>query len=553
MLEVQVKAAGDHVIALTTENFQLKETCAIKEQEIEEYKQKNYTELLTSKDVNIETLTKEKAMLQTLQKSLESQLLKLTEQVTATGSENALLVAKLDSSNNALETEKAKNKNLSEQDLVLSTQLADLKEKYANTWKDLQRTLEENKMLQDTRKSKEDKILELQQFGVTQAGVLEKYSTENVSLAQQVKLLQEDCESKRLYLLENAKHIQVLQNSLNELKSASSVNEGIQKALQSMQSSFEEEKRRNQKDLGDIRQKYDASQMQAEKEHKAVVDTLKEELKSLKGKLQEAETVCREQSVRFKELQMIVTNSSNLIAAKSSELLQLNNPLNEAEKLFKNAAPELKALEDKSGELIRQCSLLTVDRVELLRLLHRQLYALKKLYDGYYGVLSPLTKISQLKGILKSIGKRNDDLEQASQLLQSVDVTKILKEQQASTIKNFNDNVVDVMLLDNAATGRELVNENSIVISNFQCGDRVLFFKTNEQIDLWECFNINTPNYFLDIASVDALKTKHQGNPKSLSSIMGTIVMITKVNDEKEPYNPFKLKMPYHLVLCEFL
>ena len=218
-----------------------------------------------------------------------------------------------------------------------------------------------------------------------------------------------------------------------------------------------------------------------------------------------------DQSKKIKQLNEIVHNATSIISTKTQELAQFNMLFNQVEKRSENSKNLLSQMEKNCQDTVREiCT--TNDHYDFISGISRQILLIKNIFDVFVDVLEPLGRVK----IIKKIGERNQELESISTQLNKL--------------------------------SKKMSQQNNVTISNFQINDSVLFQKKGK--DLWECFNIGSPCYYLDYESVHAINLKYEKNVPE--QVVGNIVIIQKLNCQEEKSNPLKFNYPYYFVTISF-
>lgn len=567
-------------IHLNTELSQLKETLEIKEAELNDIKKKKEEEILWAKEKmerESYNFLEQKKITETEQKERE-QALKILEEVKKNAEKSQLEIEKLKSENSKLLLNNTtllmnekdlieKEKKLKDEISLLNSKLTSVSSKLENEVKSLMGENQEVNKKNIILESKfNDSIKDLEKCKVE----LNKLEAENQKLKDVVKSLEKDqsnfkekydkinlelnienkkkedvlLEMKQVQKLKDELSLQnkklsdeidglkkqeiIYKNNIQELSNSSKTAQSLQEALSNQQKlstqTLELEKEKHKKEIEKLNENKKTEIENIVKKHKEEVEDIQKQIPQLLNQIQKLEEMNKieklkstskfsqgEDKEKIMKLNDIISRSTNIISLKTQELSKFTSNVALVEKNYNNSKNLLNQLDTNCVEIIREiCT--TNENYELISGLSKHLLLLKNTFDVYLNIIEPFGLLTQNIKIMKEISLKCQELDNVQ--------TQLLK------------------------LSKKLQNQQTVSISNFTLGDKVVFIKKSKTV--WEAFNVNYPNFFLDQDTVDAISQIYKGDKKE---IIGNIVSIQKVTDEKS--HPLGLKQNYFLVMVE--
>lgn len=580
-------------ISLNTELSKLKSTLENKDKELEEFKRQKDEEIKWAK----EKIEKESYNFLEQKKIVESEqaerekALKILDEVKSNEAKSQLEIEKLKSENSKLllnnstllmnekeliEREKklkdeisllnskltavsskmendakslmGSNDELSKKIMTLETKLKDNLKEIETLQSQIQQLQNENSLLKSAKEQKTQEVERvIKEFNiindklkvqVNESNELKKRLEESQKskdeLSSQNKKLSDELDKLKKQEIVYKNNIQELSNTS---KNAQSLQEALSKQQKMSEETLEKEKEKYQKIMDDIKKEYEIKIEQVKKDgelnetkinqkHKEEIEDIQKQIPQLLGQIQKLEEMSRieklkatskfsqgEEKEKIIKLNDIISRSTNIISLKTQELSKYTNNITVVEKNYNNSKSLLNQLETNCVEIIREiCT--TNENYELISGLSKHLLLLKNIFDVYLNIIEPFASFNSNLKILKEMSIKCQELDNI----------------QAQLLK----------------LSKKLQNQQTVSVSNFTLGDRVVFVKKLKNV--WEAFNINYPNFFLDEDSVYAILSKYEKVEKK--EIIGNIVSIQKITDEKS--HPLGYRQNYFLVTIEF-
>eukprot|EP01080_Neovahlkampfia_damariscottae_P001775 gene1775-544_t len=536
----QEKESNQKISELTTENNQLKETMGIQEKEIEEYKAKKEEEIKWAQEQmqkdTYQLTERQKQSQQDFEKSMKilsetkEKERKANEQIQSLTTENKTLSLSLQSIQKNQEVQISKNKKLTNELNLLKTQNSNLSKTLTQTKvskdvvvKDLEKnTFQLNNLIKkDQTNEKELNSLkyEVQNLRENYSKLMKKdkdlmSSFETIKF-ENGKLVDQLNTFKKTYNELNSKNQQMkldFEESLNKEKSLTRTIEELSKASKNatdLKFILENERKQSQIEMSKSKENF-------ENQIKSINLSNQEESSLLKQKISELEikneklskdlklksgstNSNQDQENKIKQLSSIVNNATSIISAKTQEIAKLNENYVKIEKSFNESKQVLEKLDSKNSQLIQVIST-SNENYQTIEGLGNQIQNTKNILDTFMRILSPLNNVTQTRNVLGQLTIKYQSLEGIYKHM--FKLSKKIKQQ------------------------------NTISVSNFEYGDKVIFFKKDRSKDTWECFNLDSPNYYLDQDSIQAIKQKQKND--SFASVIGMIIAISPVNNIKE-------------------
>jgi chromosome segregation ATPase len=532
---------------MSTEISQLKETLELKEKEIAEFKKMKEEEVQWAKEqmnketfklsehqkqskqdvekaINILNETKEREkkaqeMIQSLttenktlslsvqniqknnenliakNKKLEADVNLLKSQTSTLSTALSQTKSSKDAVSKELETAKYKLQTLSNKDKENEKELNTLKYESQNLKENISHLKKKEAEIENSLKSLKFENEKIKNQWIELNG---KFSDSN-KLNQQLKFEKEELLNK-----ENS-----YKRSIEDLSKVSDSATNLRNAL-------ENERKNAQLEMKKLKENFERQTKEINEQDQKEIKQLKNTIHDLEMKVMNVESNSSSDSTSEKKIQqlnLIVSNATSIISSKTQEITKLNTNYVQVEKLFKDSKDLLDKLENENTKFVKEiCT--SNELHEIISGLGNQIKNTKNVIDSFLRILSPLCNVQQVRTVIGQL---------------------TIKYQPLEGIYNHLFKI-----------SKKIKTQNTISISNFDFGDKVIFFKKSKDKNLWECFNVETPHYYLDEDSIQAVQEKYKDN--SLMTVTGMIIAISKVNTKEDARNPFKLNHPYSLV-----
>jgi hypothetical protein len=246
-----------------------------------------------------------------------------------------------------------------------------------------------------------------------------------------------------------------------------------------------------------------------------------------------------ESDAKIKQLSELVSNSTKVIASLNNKAAVWDKSLEALKKQFTyTMTHRMAALTEASRKLsemqakVNQSGTTYEKQQKIFRLnLVQQSKIVRETISEYVEVFAALGVVSPLIGDLVDYTKQSLG-----------DMDQIMTQ-------------CEIMCRDELESGDEQNkrqpsggDKRTVVLRNFSVDDRIVFFRSQRNQELWEAFNDGNPNYFLSPEAVLSLKHKMGQHYAQTHVSIGVAVEIEKCNCPENNSNPLKLSGPYHIV-----
>jgi len=532
-LQVQNQQLRNHIVDLEQNSAKKEKELQIKEEQIREYGRKNvqFEDAKRNADAEVQKLLQQNRELQktlelnqgehakNMSTQMERQVLQHKSQVMSLENECSRL-------QKALREKSDQAQQLTNETDALRKEISELQNAAAKNVNELQRTkiqcsnLEEELALTRRNIMTEKKRVE---------ETMKQLERENNILLEEKERAQRQIEKIAVDLEAKMKQASKLQAEVQQLQEASTEAVRLRKESDERALKMNEELHKAQQEVSRLELQLRKAQIVQKPVTSGDVSPI----------VAEYEKRQLESDAKIKQLSELVSNSTKVIANLNNKSATLEKAIEALKKQFTHTMTHrMAALTEASRKLseaqaqVNQSGTSYERQQKIFRLnLIQQGKIVRETISEYVEIISALSSVSPLVGDLVDYTKQS--LGDMDQILTQCEV--MCREEIDSMLEDTDNRIASS-------------DKRTVVLSGFSVDDRMVFFRSQRNQELWEAFNVGMPNYFLSPEAVLSLKHKMNQHYAQTHVAIGIAVEIEKCNCVENSTNPLKLSGPYHIV-----
>jgi hypothetical protein len=532
-LQVQNQQLRNHIVDLEQNSAKKEKELQIKEEQIREYGRKNvqFEDAKRNADAEVQKLLQQN---RELQKTLEL---------------------------NQGEHAKNMSTQMERQVLQHKSQVMSLENECSRLQKALREKSDQAQQLTNETDALRKEISELQNAAAKNVNELQRTKTQCSNLEEELALTRRNIMTEKKRVEETMKQLERENNILLEEK------ERAQRQIEKIAVDLEAKMKQASKLQAEVQQLQEASteavRLRKESDERALkmneeLHKAQQEVSRLELQLRKAQIVQKpvtsgdvspivaeyekrqlESDAKIKQLSELVSNSTKVIANLNNKSATLEKAIEALKKQFTHTMTHrMAALTEASRKLseaqaqVNQSGTSYERQQKIFRLnLIQQGKIVRETISEYVEIISALSSVSPLVGDLVDYTKQS--LGDMDQILTQCEV--MCREEIDSMLDDTDNRIASS-------------DKRTVVLSGFSVDDRMVFFRSQRNQELWEAFNVGMPNYFLSPEAVLSLKHKMNQHYAQTHVAIGIAVEIEKCNCVENSTNPLKLSGPYHIV-----
>jgi hypothetical protein len=421
----------------------------------------------------------------------------------------------------------------------------------------------ENKILLE---EKEVAQQQLQQTGASNADHVRKQEQIRREMSAQLHELEAANQELQSRLAQSASEIKKgkvssegYQNQIEELHNKLAIREKEIKKLNAEKQEVTERLGAEITEIRNLRNKEQKRLMEQQKQMDEMVEEYEQKLLEARKKVtspivQQSPLVqspvvdAQSTDLKIQHLSDLVSNSTKVIANLNNRAAVWDKCIDALKKQFAHTMTHrMTALSEASRKLSERQA--QVNNSGSSFQLQNQVFRLNLIQQGkivretiaeYMDVFATLSNVSPLVSDLVDYSKQS--LGDMDQIMTQCEL--ICREEVDNAMNNPQD-------MKNEQLHQQYQQQNerrTVVLDHFVVDDRIVFFRSQRNNELWEAFNVGNPNFFLSPETVMSLKHKMGNHYQQTHVSIGIAVQIEKCNCAENNINPLKLSGPYHLI-----